>query len=192
MAQRPFTVAFKCRLECEGTSKRRRSASMTVSYCPRHFGIDLGQFNIFLNGGMAMKRLTVVSLACLLSACVSNPATLRHVPADRVADFPVSATALSACVHQATEALKVPYTFRLQPSPHKRTFSITATAVSTVITRRQLIGLEVQFIAQGPATTVHMRKGMTGGWWLAPKVWPLIERCSEQHAALLGEGSTDP
>jgi hypothetical protein len=32
-----------------------------------------------------------------------------------------------------------------------------------VITRRQLIGLEIQFIAQGPATTVHMRKGMTGG-----------------------------
>ena len=61
---------------------------------------------------------------------------------------------------------------------------ITATSVSTVITRRHMIGLELQFIAQGQATTVEMRKGVTGGWWLAPKVWPLVEHCSQQQASL--------
>ncbi len=137
-----------------------------------------------------MTRLAIMSLIFLLSACISNPSALPHASADRVANFPVSATALSACVHQATEGLSMPYTFRLQPHPHKRTFSITATSVSAVITRRQLIGLEVHFIAQDRATTVEMRKGVTGGWWLAPKVWPLIERCSEQQAAPLDERSS--
>lgn len=130
-----------------------------------------------------MKYLMVVSLACLLSACASTQANPPQTHADKVADFPAWATDLSACVHQATEALDVPYSFRLHTSSDKRAFVITATSVSTVITRREMIGLELQFIPQGHATTVEMRRGVTGGWWLAPKVWPLVERCSQQLAA---------
>jgi len=131
-----------------------------------------------------MKYLTVVNLACLLSACASTQANPPPSNADKVAEFPAGATDLSACVRQATETLDVPYTFRLHTNPGKRIFVITATSVSTVITRRHMIGLELQFIAQGQATTVEMRKGVTGGWWLAPKVWPLVEHCSQQQASL--------
>jgi rhamnose utilization protein RhaD (predicted bifunctional aldolase and dehydrogenase) len=130
-----------------------------------------------------MKYFMVVSLACLLSACVSNAANLPQTHADTVAEFPAGATDLSACVHQATEALEVPYNFRLHTHPDKRKISITAASVSKVITRREMIGLELHFIPQGQSTTVEMRKGVTGGWWLAPKVWPLVEHCSQQQAA---------
>jgi|CXWL01.1.fsa_nt_gi hypothetical protein len=127
-----------------------------------------------------MKRLTLFGLTFLLSSCMSNQADVRQADADKVAVFPAAAENLSACVHQATEALNVPYTFRLHTRPDKRNFLITATSMSKVITRRQMIGLELDFVAQGQATAVEMQEGVTGGWWLAPKVWPLIERCSEQ------------
>jgi len=130
-----------------------------------------------------MKRLTLVGLVFLLSACVSNQADVREANGDKVASFPVAAADLSACVHQATEALDVPYTFRLYTRSDKRTFLITATSVSKVIRQRQMIGLELYFTDQGSATRVKIQKGVTGGWWLAPKVWPLIERCSEHVAA---------
>lgn len=138
--------------------------------------------NAFPHGGVPITRLGVVSPACLLSACMSNAANHPETRADQMAEFPAIATDLSACVHQATEALAVPYTFRLHAHPDKQKISITATSVSKVITRRKMIGLELHFIPQGQFTTVEMLKGVTGGWWLAPKVWPLIERCS-QHAA---------
>jgi hypothetical protein len=35
-----------------------------------------------------MKHLMVVSLACLLSACVSNATNISQVQADKVAEFP--------------------------------------------------------------------------------------------------------
>ncbi len=146
---------------------------------------DVEQSDTLPYGGLPMKRLTLVGLVFLLSACVSNQADVRQTDADKVAVFPAAAENLPACVHQATKALDVPYTFRLHTRPDKRKFLITATSVSTVITQRQMIGLELHFIDQGSATTVEMRKGMTGGWWLAPKVWPLIERCSEHVAAPL-------
>ena len=129
-----------------------------------------------------MKHLTVVSLVCLLSACASTQGNLPQTHADKVAEFPAGAMDLSACVHEATEALDVPYSFRLHARPDKRAFVIIATSVSKVITRREMIGLELHFIPQGQSTTVEMRKGVTGGWWLAPKVWPLIENCS-QHVS---------
>jgi hypothetical protein len=130
-----------------------------------------------------MKYLMVVCLASLLSACASTQANPPQTRADKVAEFPAVATDLSACVHQATEALDVPYSFRLHTHSDKRKISITAASVSKVITRREMIGLELHFIPQGQSTTVEMRKGVTGGWWLAPKVWPLVERCSQQYAA---------
>lgn len=137
----------------------------------------------FPHGGVPMKRLTVVSLACLLSACVSNLAELRQATADKVADFPAAAADLSDCVHRDMEAMGSSYAHRLHARSDKLEFFITATPVSKVITRRQRVGLELRFIAQGQATTVEMREGATGGWYLARKVWPLIESCSQQVAA---------
>lgn len=135
------------------------------------------------HGGFPMKRLTVISLACLLSACVSSLVDLCQANADKVADFPAAAADLSDCVHRAMDAMGPTYAHRLHASPDKLEFFITTTRVSEVITQRQMVGLELRFIAQGQATTVEMREGATGGWYLARKVWPLIERCSQQVAA---------
>jgi hypothetical protein len=126
-----------------------------------------------------MKRLTVMSLACLLSACVSQQTDLHQTTSHKAADFPVTASDLSDCVHRATETVDTSYAFRLHPRANNTGFSITATKRSHVITRRQLVGLELHFIPQGEATRVEMREGVTGGWWLAPKVWPLVERCAQ-------------
>jgi hypothetical protein len=144
------------------------------------------------HGCVPMKRLTVVSLACLLSACVSTPADLRPAHADKVANFPAAAADLSDCGHRAMEVMGSSYAHRLHARPDKREFFITTTRVSNVITRRQLVGLELRFIAQGQATMVEMREGLTGGWYLARKVWPLIERCSQQVATPPAASFTAP
>jgi hypothetical protein len=135
------------------------------------------------HGGFPMKRLTLVSLVCLLSSCVSSLADLHQANIHKVADFPGAAAELSDCVHRAMDAMGSSYAHRLHARPDKLEFFITTTRVSEVITRRQMVGLELRFIAQGQATTVEMREGVTGGWYLARKVWPLIERCSQQVAA---------
>lgn len=132
------------------------------------------------HGCLLMKRLTVVSLACLLSACVSSLADRRQ--ADKVGDFPAAAAELSDCVHRAMEAMGSSYSLRLHSRPDKLEFFITTRPVSRVIKRPQRASLELRFIAQGQATTVEMREGTTGGWYQARKVWPLIERCSQEVA----------
>lgn len=81
------------------------------------------------------------------------------------------------------EAMGRSYAHRFHARPDKLEFFITTTQVSKVITQRQMVGLELRFIALGQATTVEMREGATGGWYLARKVWPLIERCSQQVAS---------
>ena len=139
-----------------------------------------------------MKRLMVASLVCLLSACVSTPADLRPANADKVTDFPAAAAELSNCVHRAMDAMGSSYAHRLHAYPDKLEFFITTTRVSEVITQRQLIGLELRFIALGQATTVEIREGATGGWYLARKVWPLIERCSQQVAGPPAANPTAP
>ena len=134
------------------------------------------------HGCWPMKHFTVVSLACLLSACMSNLADIRQTNADKVADFPAAAAELSDCVHRAMQAMGSSYAHRLHARPDKLEFFITTTRVSDVIKRRKMEGLELRFIAHGQATTVEMREGVTGGWYLARKVWPLVERCSQQIA----------
>lgn len=134
------------------------------------------------HGGFPMKRLTLVSLACLLSPCVSSLADLHQANAHKVADFPAAAAEFSDCVHRAMQTIGSSYAHRLHARPDKLEFFITTTRVSEVITQRQMVGLELRFIAQGQATTVEMREGVTGGWYLARKVWPFIERCSQQIA----------
>lgn len=126
-----------------------------------------------------MKHLTVMSLACLLSACVSQQTDLHQTTSHKTADFPVTATDLSNCVHRATETVDASFAFRLHPRVNQTGFSITATKRSHVITRRELVGLELHFIPQGETTRVEMREGVTGGWLLARKVWPLVDRCAQ-------------
>jgi len=127
-----------------------------------------------------MKRLTVVGLTCLLSACESSLADLRQAKADKVADFPSAAVDLSDCVHRAMEAMDAPYAFRLNARPDKLEFFITATRVSDATTLREMAGLELHFMAHGQTTTVEMRESAIGDHVLGRDTWSIIERCSQQ------------
>jgi hypothetical protein len=167
-----FSLQRETRVEAAKSDRRRY---LFFSY--RHWPGTLP------HGCVLMKRLTIVSLACLLSACESGLTELRQENIDKVADFPGMAADLSDCVHRAMKAMDSPHAHRLHALPNKREFFVTATPVSKVLTRPQVASLELRFIAHGPATTVEMREGVTGGWVLARKVWPLIERCSQQGAA---------
>ena len=169
---KPFSLQGETRAEAAKSDRRRY-----LFYSYRLWQSTLP------HGCWSMKRLTVISLACLLSACVSSLADLCQANADKVTDFPAAAADLSDCVHRAMEAMGSPYAHRLHAHPDKMEFFITTTRVSEVITRQKMEGLHLRFIAHGQATTVEMREGATGGWYLARKVWPLIERCSQQVAA---------
>jgi hypothetical protein len=169
---KPVSLQPETRVEAVKSDRRRY---LFISYRLWHSPLP--------HGCVPMKRLTLVSLACLLSACASSLADSRQANADKVADFPAAATDLSDCVHRAMEAMDSSYAHRLHSRPDKLEFFITTRLVSRVITRPQRAGLELRFIAHGQATTVEMREGVTGGWYLARKVWPLIERCSQQGAA---------
>lgn len=166
---RPFSLQEETRAEAARRDRRRYL----------FFSYRLWQRTL-PHGGFPMKRLTLVSLACLLSACVSSQADRRQ--ADKVADFPGAAAELSDCVHRAIEKMGSSYSLRLHSRPDKLEFFITTRPLSRVITRPQRASLELRFIAQGQATTVEMREGVTGGWYQARKVWPLVERCSQQVA----------
>lgn len=139
-----------------------------------------------------LKRLAVIGLTCLLSACVSSRADVRQGQPDKMADWPAAAADLSDCVHRAMKAMESPYEFRLNARPDKLEFYITATRVSDAITKRQLVGLELRFIAQGQATSVELREGVPDGWLLARQVWPIIERCSQQVNVLPASNPTAP
>ena len=169
---KPFSVQRETRVEAARSDRR---LYLFFSYRLWHSTLP--------HRCLLMKRLGFLSLACLLSACMSSLADSRQTNADKVADFPAAAAAdLSDCVHRAMDAMDSSYAHRLHARPDKLEFFITATPVSKVITRPQRAGLELRFIAHGQATTVEMREGVTGGWYLARKVWPLIERCSQQVA----------
>jgi hypothetical protein len=139
-----------------------------------------------------LKRLAVIGLTCLLSACVSSLADLRQNKADKVGDFPAAAKDLSRCVHRAMTEMESPYDFRLNARPDKLEFYITATKVSDAITKRELAGLELRFIAHDQATSVELREGEPDGWVLARQVWPIIERCSQNLTPLPTPDPTVP
>ncbi len=166
---KPFSLQRETRAEA---AKSDRQLYLFFSYRLWHSTLP--------HGCLLMKHLTVVGLACLLSACVSSLADRRQ--ADKVADFPGAAAELSDCVHRAMEEMGSSYSLRFHSRPDKLEFFIITRQVSRVITRPQRAGLELRFIAHGQATTVEMREGVMGGWYLARKVWPLIERCSQQVA----------
>jgi len=129
-----------------------------------------------------LRRLTVVGLACLLSACVSL-ANLRQAKANKVADFPAAAADLSACVHRAMKSMDSSYDFRLIARADNLEFFITTTPVSDAITRREQAGLELHFMAHGKTTTVEMREDAIEARILSRETWSIIERCSQQVAA---------
>jgi hypothetical protein len=140
-----------------------------------------------------VKRLAVIGLTCLLSACVSSLADLRQDKADKVGDFPVAAVYLSNCVHRTMKGMDSPYDFHLNARPDNLEFYITATRVSDAITRREVAGIELRFIAHDQKTTsVEMREGVPDGKALAYQAWPLIERCSQQLTARPAPNPTAP
>lgn len=141
---------------------------------------------------MPLKRLAVIGLTCLLSACVPSLADLRQDKADKVGDFPAVATYLSSCVHRAMKEMESPYDFRLIARPDTLEFYITATRVSDAITKRELAGLELRFLAHDQGTSVELREGDPDGWVLARQVWPIIERCSQQLSPLPTPDPTVP
>lgn len=129
---------------------------------------------------------------CLLSACVSRLADLRQDKADKVGDFPAAAVYLSSCVHRTVKEMESPYDFRLITRLDQLEFYIIATRVSDAITKREMAGLELHFIAHDQATSVELREGVPDGWVLARQVWPIIERCSQQLSPLPTPDPTVP
>ena len=58
-----------------------------------------------------MKRLVVIGLAYLLSACQSSLASLPQGHPAKVANFPAMASDLSDCVYRAAQSIPAPYVF---------------------------------------------------------------------------------
>ena len=129
-----------------------------------------------------MKRLAVIGLTCLLSACVSSLADVRQGQPDKAADFPVGAIYLSSCVYQAMKTMDSPYDFRLKAHADNLGFSITAAWVSAANTKRERAALDLRFLAHDQTTSVELRERGREGWVRARQTWPLIERCSQQLA----------
>jgi len=129
-----------------------------------------------------MKRLTVMGLACLLSACQSNLADLLPSKPDKVADFPAAVADLSDCTHRATYSMTSPYLFRLIARADNREFLITATETSEQTLRPTLATFELHFMANGKTTRVEMRESAIGDPSLSREIWSIVERCSQRVA----------
>ena len=129
-----------------------------------------------------MKRLAVMGLACLLSACQSNLTDLLPSKPDKVADFPAAVADLSDCTHRATHSMTAPYLFRLNARADHREFLITATGTAQQTLRPTLATLELHFMANGKTTTVEMRESAIGDPALSQDLWAIVERCSQRVA----------
>jgi hypothetical protein len=124
-----------------------------------------------------MKRLGVIGLLCLLSACQST-----HLPGqpEKTATFPATAADLSACVYRSAQALRSPYLFhRLQVRADKE-FLVTATGSNAPIVPK-FPKLELRFIGQDQTTTVEIRDTAIQNHELSEDVWATTERCSQQQ-----------
>jgi hypothetical protein len=130
-------------------------------------------------GGMPMKRLSVMSLLCLLSACQSS----AHIsgPPEKTAAFPARAPDLSDCVYRFAQSVRSPYMFRRITVQADREFLVTATG-SNAGTVPELPRLELRFITQGETTAVELRDTSIGDHELSDEVWAITERCSQQRA----------
>jgi len=129
-----------------------------------------------------MKRLAIMGLVCLLSACQSNLTDLLPSKPDKVADFPTAVANLSDCTHRATHAMTSPYLFHLNARADHLEFLITATRTSEQTLRPALATLELHFMANGKTTTVEMRESAIGDPALSREIWSIVERCSQRVA----------
>ena len=126
-----------------------------------------------------MKRLVVIGLACLLSACQSGFANLLPGQPEKTADFPTMGADLSDCVYRAAQGMRSPYLFRRKARADNLEFLVTATG-SNSATHSPLPKLELRFITQGVATTVEMRDTAIGDHELSHDVWSIVDRCAQQ------------
>lgn len=74
-----------------------------------------------------MKRLVVIDLAYLLSACQSSLVHLPQGHPAKVANFPVKAADLSNCVYRATQSIRSPYVFHRHARADNLEHVVTAT-----------------------------------------------------------------
>ena len=126
-----------------------------------------------------MKRLVVIGLACLLSACQSGFVNLLPGPPEKTADFPTMGADLSDCVYRAAQGMRSPYLFRRKARADNLEFLVTATG-SNSATNSRLPKLELRFITQGGATTIEMRDTAIGDHELGHDVWSIVDRCAQQ------------
>ena len=89
------------------------------------------------HGCWPMKRFTVISLACLLSACVSSLADFVVRPT-RWRTFPQRRRSSRTACTGPCKRWTLPIPFASAPDPDKQEFSITTRPVSRVITRRKM------------------------------------------------------
>ncbi|MBC7838351.1 MAG: hypothetical protein H7Y39_06900 [Nitrospiraceae bacterium] len=127
-----------------------------------------------------MKRLAVVGLACLLTACQSSPTDLLPDKPEKVADFPATtAEDLSDCVHRAAQSMRSPYVFHLNARADKLEFVITATGEPNTTMQPKLLKLELHVMTKGESTTVELKKSARGDHELNRDIWSLVERCAQ-------------
>ena len=124
-----------------------------------------------------MKRLVVIGLACLLSACQS--ANVLPGQPEKTGDFPTMGADLSDCVYRAAQSMRSPYIFRRKARADNLEFLVTATS-STSANLSTLPKLELRFITQGEATTVEMRDTAIGDHELSHEIWSIVDRCVQQ------------
>jgi hypothetical protein len=128
-----------------------------------------------------MKRLVVIGLACLLSACQSGFADLLPGQPEKTTDYPTMGADLSDCVYRAAQGMRSPYLFRRKASTNNLEFLVTATG-SNAVKPSMLPKLELRFITQGEATTVEMRDTAIGDHELSQDIWSIVDRCAQQVA----------
>jgi hypothetical protein len=140
-----------------------------------------------------MKRLAVIGLACLISACQSDLVGLLPDKPDKVADFPATTSAdLSGCVYQAAQSMTPPYAFHLNARADNREFVITPAGVSAKNVHSGVAKLELHFMTKGENTTVEMRESPIADHVLSRRIWSFVERCAEQVANPPGAKSAAP
>lgn len=140
-----------------------------------------------------MKRLAVIGLACLISACQSDLVGLLPEKPDKVADFPATTSAdLSGCVYQAAQSMNPPYAFHLNARADNREFVITPTGVSAKSEHSGVTKLELHFMTKGENTTVEIRESPIADRVLSRRMWSFVERCAEEVTNPPGMKSTTP
>ena len=140
-----------------------------------------------------MKRLAVIGLACLISACHSDLVGFLPDKPDKVADFPATTSAdLSGCVYQAAQSMTPPYAFHLNARADNREFVITPTGVSAKSVHSVVAELELHFMTKGENTTVEMRESPIADHELSRRIWSFVERCAEEVAHPPGAKPTAP